>query len=79
MFLYQSPVLDASVKKIFFCFPGDFDSSEKWKRINHGQKKQEFVLQKLLEDEEREENGEVLDQHELLSKEQEEAMHEDNV
>lgn len=36
VFLYQSPVLDNQVKKIFFCFPTEFDSHEKWQRVNHG-------------------------------------------
>ena len=27
VFLYQSPVLDPRVKKIFYCFPNDFDSN----------------------------------------------------
>lgn len=30
VFFYQSPVLDPRVKKIFYCFPSDFDDNEKW-------------------------------------------------
>lgn len=51
VFLYQSPVLDPLVKKVFFCFPTEFDSHEKWSRVNHGQEKQEYVIKKLLSEE----------------------------
>jgi len=37
VYFYQSPVLNSSVKKVFFCFPSGFDNNEKWKRVKNGE------------------------------------------